>query len=663
MAKEKASKPIVSIKNFSAMADAGLYWLDGFIPKTMQGQTVLTRGWNSKSLISETTSGFSNLGSSVTDNILTSMTYFLNNTSLDLLGITSGGYIFDFVTSGPSIGQIHQVGTTGSVLMPSQKGYLNVSKHGHILYSSGGNVGVGWVGIVTSGSTTTLVDTGRNFTTSGMGTTAGINKVYNLTKKVEHTITSISTTTNANDTLNFSVGTAPSANDIYIAFSDTRFSLGVANSSFNNLQFTPQPAAFQWNRQIEYWNDTFYILNGNYLATLSSDDTTWTTDLIGNSTLPSDKYFKQLPNNYQGLMISTNQDRMMVSAENRGKGALLLWDGYADAWISKLEVDAPPSGLIKYGYYWLVAIGTSVYQTDGYTLTLVDSIPDSEYTDNYNQMKCNMIPTDDGFMLSFFNNQSDDRRCVDGTWIYSFVTKGWCYSPITDKNGVVQQSYCSLFSVNQAGYPTIFTSYKRYNGATPGYEIGTMNKNRYGKKSSAMFFIKLPEKMGVELIELNIQPKADYNAAQNYGKTNVISVNYGQGYQPMYNQLQVASGSTTTALNIYNVNMYINEIGQEILVQDGNGGYSRSFITTITNPNTSVETLGLSPALAAAPAVGDYVRKLDLYSCQSLIINADAIEQELQFAVDSFQSDKLWVEVVFENQKDLPLDLCAITIW
>lgn len=68
-------------------------------------------------------------------------------------------------------------------------------------------------GTATGGSTTTLIDTGKNFGT--LGVEKG-DRFYNTTQKWVATVTKVSTTTNAMDTLTFATqATAAAASDAY----------------------------------------------------------------------------------------------------------------------------------------------------------------------------------------------------------------------------------------------------------------------------------------------------------------------------------------------------------------------------------------------------------------------------------------------------------------
>jgi len=639
-------KPLISLKQFTGMGENGIYFLDGFLPKKLQGQTVLTQGWGSYSFIPPSTSGFASLST------LIGLAVYQHVSDNQVAALDDQGNIFDFNNLGVNKqGLIHQIPSTGT-LIAGLSGGMFATRKGNILYSSANHLGVGWVGKATGGSTSTLIDTTRNFTDLGLSNAAGSNKVFNLTKGALYTITSISTTTNTNDTLNFGAGTATGANDWYIAFSDMRFTFGTTNVA--NLHFSPQPATIYWNRQIILWNGTYYILNGNYIAALAVDETTWTADLVGAQTAPSDKFKKQFPSNHHGIMFDYNQDRMLVATYNQGRGALLLWDGYSPNWISILETDTPAAGMDRYGSGWVVLIGASLYYTDGYSLQYLDKLPDSLCTDVAIPKKSNMVSTEDGILISF--SGSTGKRLVPGVYSFNIKDRTWAYLPMIDKNGKGNQTAPNLFLANKydtgasRGTPNVIAGWT---------EIAKI-VNQNAKKSSVLMYIKLPQKMGITGIELNLAPKND-SAPTSTSQTNKVRVNYGQGIHPMYSVFTPGGASTTTMLANASGAYMVTRVGQKIFVQTGSTGYESSYITSIANGGTSGEQLTVSPAFSVAPTTP--VRVLDLYPAGSLDVCSASFPQETRFTVPSFYSDKIWIEVVMENQDVFPLDLAEVHLY
>lgn len=653
MASKKAPQPILSIKNFQGMGDQGLYWIDGFISKMLQGQSILTQGWGVSSFINSTQSGWSALS-----DLPVSMDGYPAVSINHVAAIGSNGSIFDFDIYGfTATGLIHTIPSSGSQSPCQGAGVLSTRK-GNLLYSSANHLGVGWVGTATSGTTTKLVDTTRNFTSLGLGSGTGVNKIYNYTKGVEHTITSVSTTTNTNDTLNFAAGTAPSANDVYVVFCDTRFSFGTASAA---AQFAGQPDPTYWNRQILLWNNAYWALNGNYLSKLASDETTWTSDIL-------DEFNKQLPTNCNALMAEVNTDRILVSAYRQGKGRLLLWDGYAEGWINELKTDSLVTGLCAYSNGWIVLIAGTLYFTDGYTLQSLGLIPDALFNTSITPRKNTMVIAEDNVLIGFTAAVASSRL-TSGVYRFNITDQTWSFFPITNKSSKPGQIAPALFSLTlqassalNSATPQIMCSFSDSFMSPTTYEIAVVN-TKIASRSSAVLFINLPRKLNINLIELNLAPRNDYSLV--FNKDNTVRVNYGQGHFPMHQFFSPSSGSTTTVLkNPYGALMR-SKIGQELFVSAGSAGYQRTFITSIANAGLSTEELTVSPALTAVPTTSTVVKKFDLYSAGSAVLNSETLDSaiELDFNVPNFYSDKLWIEIVLEGQDVFPLDLHEINIW
>ncbi|MEI6529690.1 MAG: hypothetical protein WCN88_04860 [Candidatus Falkowbacteria bacterium] len=649
--KQINTKPVISLKNFTGMGDNGMYWIDGFLPKSLQGQTILTQGWGTQNILDSTTAGWSNI-----EDIVSMASYqHVGDNRIAMLGM--GGGIFDYSSSG-SLGKIHNL--SNSAVFFCFGGHINNTRKGNIIYSTANTIGVGWIGKATGGSTTSLIDTNRNFTTLGVTNSADVNKIYNLTKGVEYTLNSgNTTTTNANDTVHFATSTATVSGDWYVAFVDNRFTLGVTTND-NNQQFTPQPAPLQWNRQIVLWNDAYYCLNGNYITSLATDETTWTTDLTGLQTLPSDKFKKQLPNNHQALMMEYNQDRLLVCSYINGRGSLLLWDGYSPNWLSILELDIPVSGVVRYGSGWVVLVGANIYYTDGYTLQYLDKLPDSIFTDSEVPRKYNMVSTEDGFLLTGYGATTTTSRMTPGYYSYNIKDKVLSYFPNQTKNGKLNQVNGALFIVNDYG-----TTFSQGTPAVYCYNKGFGRiKNLIAKKSSCLLYVKLPQKMNISLIELNLSPRNDYNPTLN--QNNMVKVNYGQGENPMFNFLQPGTGGGINLIVNKSQYTYRTKVGQEFFIPYGNSGYERTFVTNITDGGTVDEIDYISPDLSTNPNLDvTYLKKFDLYQTlgSPKTLNSDSFPQEIQFSIPTFYSDKLWLEIVFENQDAFPLDLHSINIF
>lgn len=641
---------IATINNFSNVEEKGMYYLEGFAARNVGGQSLLSPSFQNNFVLSEDTSLYSNLGT-----VQGADTFIgLSNENGRAIMVSTGGYLHYLSILGADRGQIHQING------PSNFQDIRISKNENVLYTTQGYLGVGWRGTATGGSTTTLVDTEKNFGTLGMGTTAGINKVYDLTNSTEYTVTSITTTTNTNDTLNFSAGSAVSAGHIYIAFSDK----GALNSSnyfsFDDTtalpQFGGQESVTNFRRQIEQFDTEYFVGNGNFLASLNEDDTTW-----------NDNY-KQFPPKCQFQCMATNQGRILISTHRNGKGVLLLWDGFSDGYLSIQELNQIPTCIKAYGGGWLLMMGDSLLFSDGYQTKHISKVPDTDDIDStlgafYNSM----LVVGDRVFINIAGS-GNYNRAKSGTWLYEFGY-GWTLIPQNNVSGsaaavLSDSGNGAIFSL--VNTPTavntrrIFTSFT----TTIGTHRNCLNRivDRASARPSAMFYLKLPRKMNVSEIVCNLSPQFD-QPSPTYG-TITANIAVADGKRPFWRNAQIGSGSSTTSIVNPSAtnNGQAGVVGCQVRVLDGDSAGERSYITAIANAGLSNETLTISPALSATPATNGIFNILPLKLADTKTFSGDSVPDEIPFTVEGFYSDKLYFEIYF-NETGVSLDIVSIDIY
>ena len=194
-------EPIITIDKFSGMGQGALF-CEGFYPDIIAGQSVLNEGFRAYQKFNASTSNFTGLGDiygGISLTTISNVNYRYN------LYVDVGSYqkIFAYQQLVTQIknGLIHTSNTTQYCRYPD----IIETNNGNILIPTEKYIVRGLRGAVTSGSTTTLVDTTKNFVDEGIAVN---DKVTNLKTGIEYTITSITTTTNTNDTLNFTASGA-----------------------------------------------------------------------------------------------------------------------------------------------------------------------------------------------------------------------------------------------------------------------------------------------------------------------------------------------------------------------------------------------------------------------------------------------------------------------
>jgi len=232
--------PLATISKFSGMTDeGGTYYLDGFSVVNENGMTSLDENYTVSEVVNSSTSGYGDINSGIT---AMSYLYPLSGSNLSVATtFTLFNSASAFFTQGFSTGFNGKVGASGA----SSNGDLFNLPSGNVLWTQTRYMGLIVRGLVKTGSsTTTIIDTdGRNLTTLGL---AGA-KVRNLITGIEYTVTSITTTTSTDDTLNFTaVGSnANSANDEFMAFVPQKWDL---NNTVTLPTFKGQPSTSYFQR-------------------------------------------------------------------------------------------------------------------------------------------------------------------------------------------------------------------------------------------------------------------------------------------------------------------------------------------------------------------------------------------------------------------------------
>jgi hypothetical protein len=650
---------LTKLENFSGMHENGCYFLQSMRAKKIDfGKSILTPSYFNYFRLSEDTTGFANLGAV---DAFTTLKHL--STEYTTVVALSSGYMFGFsiLSAAQDKGEMRTIPTSAGNYAPSSYPDLITTKNENILYSNAYYLGIAYRGICKTGSNaTTIIDTaGRNFDTLGIGTAAPINAVFNLATKKKNTITTIGNGDATNDklTLTADIDTYTAGN-YFLAFADK----GAKNGgNFWNFfastaypQFVGQETAENFRRQIVLFDTEYLIGNGNWLAALSTDEATW------------DDNYKQLPDKTQFMSMSVNQDRILVGCEYRGKGRILLWNGWADGWLSTIEVDQPVTAVVAYGGGWIVCIGAKFYLTDGYTLEFLTDYPDLFEFNSTLNLQFNQIKIIDNKLVIAAGGDGYMRN-KNGIAVYDFKT-GWTFVPYYDDSAYQMLSSVTpgaIFNAVESSLNYIFTSFGG-GGGTHNNCIAKLYTNTV-KDYGAMFFIPFNKKVQVKEIKLNLAPKFDEFRADS-GVTMDITVSVGDCKRPLWRYSQSSSGGMATLITVAGADItpsFSGEVGDEVLVLDKLRAGERSFVTSIANKGEANEQLTISPALSGALANGDTFNLISVKKCLTRTVNPINVPDELNFPVQGgFYGDQMYLEVFFKNPNTYKgLDIISIEIY
>lgn len=626
------------------MADDGLLWCQEMGGVTYGGQNILNLNFYSSSHITTSTTGFSGLTGNF--NCMCDYAYGTDD-RFYVAGMNATGskmYLFHPYTT-PHHGLINTIQAGGSStdqIAASSYGDILQSSGGHILYSSCNHLGVAYRLTVGSATATSITVTGATLNaTYGVDSDAGTNKVYNLTKKEIYT----NTTNNPTDTLNFTTAAVtPQAGDKILVFIDNRFKFNT--SSVVDNHFVGQDTTSNWVRQIVLFGSEYFILNGNYLASLDNTSQTFSATA------------KQLPYNTQATCMGINNSQILVGGRAvNNTGRLCLWDGSSDGWLSILELSTAPSAIQSYKNGWLVFVNGQIIFTNGYEIQKLTSVPDVEVGFSYMNINYNgFVVSDDKLFIASATYDYNRVRC--GIYIYDILRGTWSFTPYKTVNGTPSQGI-DLTCL----YPYVYSSRRLFLYGINA-EIGKVfaGKNSSGgNKQIIVGFANLPKKIRVSKIELNLA--YGYNSYLLASGSSDVTVSVGDGKNSFFNRAQADSTSTTTT--IYNVIGDSNPgiVGQEFEVTGDDYAYAgaRSFIQSIADAGTVNEAWTISPALPANLTADTEVLTFGLKTCGTKTITSSTLLSTLTYSVSNFQSDKLYFEVVIDGT--MPVDVYSINIY
>lgn len=635
---------IIRTTNFTGMDNGVVYYLDGMSPRTVAGRNILYSGWGNSFYLSEDTSLFSGYDGT------NAMAFLLYSVALGNHIVSIGtDKIYDIHPSGvsSSCGLIHTVPSTGSgvnEIKKSENPDLMVTTNNYILYSTAHHLGIAYKFTASSASSTSLVVNGATLNaTYGIDSDAGTNKIFNLTKKEEYT----NTTNNPTTTLNFTAaGTTPEAGDEFLVFVDNKFPFNISHQISNH--FANQDYPTNWNRQIKLLGTDYWILNGNYVASLNIDGTTFSATA------------KRLPYNVNATAFDTNNGLMLVGGDYLGAGRLMLWDTYSDGWLSIITTEKSPSAIKAYKNGWIVIVGSVIYYTDGYQIQELSRIPDLlSYGDNARIHYNGVEVVQNNIILNSGSNLANRART--GIYIYD-VNRGWSYTPYS-----INSDNDKLLSGQNGGVVYLFgTEDGSYNIWVTGSEADytatyVINKlvSTTTTEGSAIIFYDLPTKIRANKIELKLGKR--FNARNTSLTTSSITLNYGDGNRQLWSSL--SAGTSSTASLIYNLNGLTKPAyaGQEIRFLNGATTGERSYITSIADGGAATEAWTISPALSTTPTVNSVIAVSNLYKSETKTVPDGKLISNLTFNVSDFYSDKLYIEVVISGNPDI--DILGINVY
>lgn len=436
------------------------------------------------------------------------------------------------------------------------------------------------------------------------------------------------------DTLNFASATpTPQTNDEFMLFVDRKYSFNDTNNSVTYPHFYGQIDRTDFKRQIVTYGDEFFFLNGNWMSSLS--DETFSAGA------------KKMPYNHQLVAIWVNGSKVLFSCEYKGRGKLMLWDGYS-AWYEQiLDVDLPVHALETYADGWVYLCNWSLYYTNGYSTKWLSWIPDS------NSLNRNLLDVSSFNALKFYNNKlviawywEITQRATSGIYIYD-MEWNWSYQPIysSSKNRYWYTIYTVFF----------FSDYIWFARSSPVLltwsDLWIHNLSGTWYDGNFIMKLKLWEKRRMSMVRLNLT-RTD-SIALNSNSANWyydITCSYGKGKSGVLTSIQTTSSTTTTITVPWQYEKA--ETWTEVLVLTWSWANDpigeRTFIQSKTGEWTATEIWTISPALSASAGSTLYLKNINVKKSWTNRILVHDLNETCDFDLNDFYGDTLVLEFVFK---------------
>jgi len=328
------------------------------------------------------------------------------------------------------------------------------------------------------------------------------------------------------------------------------------------------------------WEDYIFIGRGYTVGGWKEDDGS-----------DFDQAMLTIPSNYEIVdmtTILTGAGTMVLVAANReNAGDIFVWNGVDTDWNRIIPCDENIKSIDKN----IVALGTGLYQTDTYSLSLIAELPDNKNDITNAGFSVSDILLHKKEVLCLLSSSGTRPRYKSGLWIYSLRDSDWLFIPPYDREAIATMGSILISSAKKiicSGYQFVdrlFTSYS----SSAYYQI------MYNPNNSKT--LKLQE------IKLNLQVIADdyWEEAADASNLDVDIIVRAYDYQRPFYQYAQTSGAGTDASNFaISKTIGIPYVGDRMEIQDNIGntavaGLPRN-ITAVTT-GASTYTLTLDSAL------------------------------------------------------------------
>jgi len=438
------------------------------------------------------------------------------------------------------------------------------------------------------------------------------------------------------DTLNFASATpTPQSGDDFMLFADRKYNFDDSANDVVYPHFANQLDRYYFKRQIKQYGDEFFLTNGNWMSSLSSETfSAWA---------------KRMPDNHQLIAFGINGANVLFSCIIQGKGKLMLWDGYSNNFNSMLDIDMPTTSLATMDDGWVFVSNWQVYFTNWYSIKPLTSVIDSNSIGRtfFNILSFNWLEIFNGKLIMSVYWDKTNRA---NSWIYVYdFNWNWSFQPINsswineyDKFPKVVYATIDDDSEWTAAIldPIIFT----WSDLWIHYISWNWDKWNFIMK------LKLWEKRRLSMVRLNLTKTDGQSLSSNdYSWVYDITCSYGKWKGWVITDVQTTSSTKSTITVDWRSNKC--ETWTELLVikwYTGDPLGERTFIQSKTGEWTATEVWTISPELSAVWALDLYLKNINVKKSWTKTVQIHDLNETCNFDLNDFYGDTLVLEFVFK---------------
>ena len=341
-----------------------------------------------------------------------------------------------------------------------------------------------------------------------------------------------------------------------------------------------------------------------------------------------DEAMLTLPSNYEIVDITTvltGAGTMILIAANReNSGGIFVWNGVDTDWSRIIECGESIKKLDKS----FVALGSGLYQTDTYSLSLVAELPDDKNditSANFNITDIKVYKNE--VICAIKSTGANRPRIRGGLWIYGLATRDWLYCAPPSRDEKLSTGAIFVSSEWKILYST-------------NYKLGSIERLNSSQDTGPSFAQTIYDPnngktLKLQEVKLNLHPISSKYWLETSSSSDLdvdIIVRVYDYQRPFFQYVQTSGAGTDTTHFAISKTLGMPHVGDRMEITDNGGNAAIAGLPrNITAITTGASTYTLTLDTALPETLTDYaktifmnpLKKLKTITLNSYKINPD----------------------------------------